>query len=436
MPEKLPKLIEDLLYAEEHRLLNDSIGRAMKRAIGCGVADRFIMDFVDQRVRTHRIRQAFTGPFPMPKLTRGDFLIGLDLRGRPLFCPSQFFGEPSLTVGSTGCGKTTKSRFWLLQLAAKNACWGLDMRKREFAILRPYLARIGVSLRVVPARQLKLNPLQVPYRTDPREYAPLIAEILVSALKSPPRATKLLHATILQVYAECGVLDGTERYPTLFDLRETVAADRGANRQAQQAVLDSLDPVLRSIPEVLAYRYGWTTHALARRHIIFEFGGISETDKDLLVNTLVLGEFVSRISQGISNPKMDLYICCDEAARLVRSSDDCMSDLITVVRGTGVSLDFALQSAELSKSIMSNSPNKFLGRCSSYSDLEVIGASMGLTRDQRRWVTKNLVPGMFVGQLGQGDWREPFVFRIPKMNFKRPNPTEPAHGGPMGTLPG
>jgi hypothetical protein len=301
-----------------------------------------------------------------------------------------------------------------------NGLWLFDFRKREFGLLAPYLERVGVKLNVVPARKLCLNPLQVPYGTDPREYAPNIADALKRVLKLPQRAEKLLHSTILQLQAEFGVRKGSQRYPTLFDLREAVAADKRANPQARQAIVDSLDPVLLSIGDVLCYWYGWTTRELAKRHLVFEFGGISDTDKDLLVNTLILSEFMSRISQGVSNPGMDLFICVDEAARIIGSSEHSIADLISVVRGSGIGLDLSLQSADVTRSVLSNVPNRFVGRVTSHTDLEVVGSSLGLTQEQRRWITRHLVPGTFVGQLGQGAWREPFVLRIPPMRLKRP----------------
>jgi hypothetical protein len=411
MTHKLPNLIEDLLYSEEYHLLDNSVGFALKRAAMLGVADKFVRDTIHQRVERDRIQQATAGPFPVGKMTHGDLVLGLDIYGRPIRCPVQYFNEPSLTVGSTGCGKTTKSRFWMLQLANKvRGLWLFDFRKREMGILRPYLWRLGVDLRVARARDMRVNPLEVPYGTDPRDYAPQATDMLVRVLKSPQRATKLLYAKILQVYAEFGVLEGSCNYPTLFDLRESVAADREANPQARQAIVDSLDPLLVSLGKVLCVRRGWTTNDLARRHIVFELGGIPDTEKDLLLNTLVLGVFASHISRGISNPNMKLLICCDEAARLVGSSDNSVSDLIGVVRGTGIGLDLSVQSSEVSKAILSNTPNKFVGRITSYTDPEAVGSSMGLNQDQRRWLSRNLVPGMFVGQLGQGNWRNPFVF--------------------------
>ena len=91
------------------------------------------------------------------------------------------------------------------------------------------------------------------------------------------------------------------------------------------------------------------------------------------------------------------------------------------VRGTGIGLDLSLQTAQVSKSVLSNTPSKFIGRVASYSDLDVIGSAMGLTQEQRLWMSHHLERGMWVGQLGLGD-RRPFVFRTPKVNFDASSP--------------
>ena len=172
-----------------------------------------------------------------------------------------------------------------------------------------------------------------------------------------------------------------------------------------------------SIGSILRYRLAWKTNELAQKKIVFELGGVSEMDQDLILNTILLGEFSRRISKGISNPRMDLYINCDEAARLVGETDSSISDMIGLVRGTGIGLDLSVQSARVAPSILSNSANKFIGRCSSAADYEIVGSAIGLTREQRRWLATHLVPGLFVGSLGQG-WRHPFLFRIPRMSLK------------------
>lgn len=355
----------------------------------------------------------------MPKRRKGKLILGTYPKNRPVRCPPQYFNEPSLTVGSTGSGKTTKSRFWILQLACLvTGMWLFDLRKREFGLLKPYLARIGVDLAVLPARKLRLDPLQVPEFCDPRDYAPNLSDALVRIFKLPLGAAKLIHKTLLSLYHKFGVLEGSNSYPTLFDLRESVATNKRANAQSREATIASFNPVLASLQEVLCCHYGWITNELAKRRLVFELSGIAETDKDLLLNTLLIGEFMSRIGRGVSNQKMDLWICCDEAARLVSGTDSSISQWIGLIRGTGIGLDLSIQSAQLAHTILSNTPNKFIGRCASATDYDQTGSAIGLTAEQRRWLATHLVPGLFVGSLGQGSWRWPFLFRVPRLNFQ------------------
>jgi hypothetical protein len=416
--EKLPEYIDLLVYAEEFQLLNDRLGRKIKRALRAGIVDQVLLHMLQKRISQHQRQQAFAGPFSLPQRRRGKLVLGLDRQHRPVRCPPQYFNEPSLTVGSTGSGKTTKSRFWILQLARLvTGMWLFDLRKREFGLLKPYLARIGVDLTVLPARQLRQNPMQVPEFCDPRDYAPNLADALVRVLKLPSGAAKLLHQAVLYLYHKFGILDGSKRYPTLFDLRESIIKNKQANAQSRQATIASLDPVLSSLREVLCYHYGWTTGELAKRHLVFELSGIAETDKDLLLNILLLGEFMSRLGRGVSNQNMNLWICCDEAARLVSGTDSSISQYIGLIRGTGIGLDLSIQSAQLAHTILSNTPNKFIGRCACATDYDQIGAAIGLTTEQRRWLPTHLVPGQFVGSLGQGSWRLPFLFQVPRLDF-------------------
>jgi hypothetical protein len=61
-----------------------------------------------------------------------------------------------------------------------------------------------------------------------------------------------------------------------------------------------------------------------------------------------------------------------------------------------------------------------MGRCGSIGEYQAAGKYMGLTNEQINWCAHHMVPGMFVGQVGEGKWRYPFLFRIPKMNPLKP----------------
>ncbi len=413
--------LRELLYAGEHRLLDDDLGRALARIFSAGISDPFASEQLRERVHKHRVAQAFAGAFPLPHLSSGELILGLDVKGRPLRCPMQYLNAHSLTVAGSGSGKTYRSLFMLLQIAPHTrGMWLFDLRKREFCILQPLLRELGIEIIVLPGRELRLNPLQVPLHVEPIDWAPRVADMIVGVLVLPSRSTKLLHTSILELYENHGVLDGATGFPTLPELRDWVARKPQANVPAKQALLDSLDPVLMSIGRSLSYRRGWTSETLANRRIIFEFAGLAETDKDLLLNTLLLAEFTSRVASGTSNRSMDLFVSCDEAARLVAPSRESIgiADLMGLVRGTGIGLDLSVQSSDILPSVLSNTASKFIGRCGAARDSDLIGAAMGLTADQRRWMSMNLRPGLFVGQLGEGRWRYPFLFEVPFIDLQ------------------
>ncbi|MCC6678642.1 MAG: hypothetical protein IT436_16025 [Phycisphaerales bacterium] len=442
---ELPRLVRDLIYARQHGLLDDDVGRAAARAVLAGVGDSFVERLIGDRVFWGKVRGAMSGGFDLPRLGNGEVLLGRDLRGRPVRVPLRSLGAHRLTVGGSGSGKTTLALVIALQVALLvEGFWWFDLRKREGARLRPALARAGVELAVLPARLMRINPLQVPIHVAPVEWASRVADLLVQVLELPPRASKLLHVVVLELYEQFGVASGAERYPTLFDLREAVASKAGANPQAREAFLDSIDPVLLSLgPSVLGYRYGWTTRDLAGHRIVFEFGGLADADQNLLLNTLLWSEFTSRIARGASNVPMDLYVALDEGARLARpgASSGIIAEMLGLVRGAGIGLDLSVQAGDLARSVLSNTAVKCLGRCGSAADYDLIGAAMGLTYEQKQWAKHHLEPGVFIGLLGEGGfednvrgrawgqgWRQgrhPFVFSVPRIGAApEPAPTE------------
>lgn len=424
--DKISGLADDVLFDIREGLLDNDVGQALLSNYRAGVCDSVTAGMLRSMAQRERTRRAFSGtPFRRPKLRRGEVVVGFDTAGDDILMPLQYLNAHCLTVSNTGGGKTTKSRFNVLQIASKvRGMWLLDLRKREFRLLPKYLHRLGIDLLVLPAREMRVNPLQVPLEVDPADWATRAADTLIQVLGLPPRASKLTQIVLHRLYRRFRIFEGAEEFPTLYDLFEEIKTDRQANPQSRLAILDSLSPVLSSLgPEVLAYRRGWSTHDLASMHISLEFAGLAETDKNLLLNFLCLSEFASRVARGISNPKMDLWICCDEASRLCSASGstagaNAISDLIGLVRGTGIGLDLSvLSTSDLAPQVISNCATKIMGRCGSAADYTAAGRSMGLSAEQIQWAQLHLEPGVFIGQLGEGHWRQPFIFRIPKMRL-------------------
>jgi hypothetical protein len=418
---ELEKLIQ---IGSKLGLFDDWEGRQLLNCVHHGIQDSFIVDRIRRRVEGALRRMAISGsPFLLAKLHRGDFVFGFDLSGRELRTYLQFFNAHALVVAGTGSGKTNGSKYRAILIAPHvRGMWLVDLRKHEYRALRPILARMGIDLKIIRCRKFRVNPLQVPWGVEPTEYAAVAADFLVRVFNLPPRASTLLRSTIIKLYTQHGVLQGGDRYPTLFHLFEAVRADRDANAQARQAVLDSLEAVLLALgPEMLAYHRGWDVHELAQQHLVMELTGLPEAAKDLILNYLLAAEFISRVARGISNPRMDLFVAFDEGQRLFsqkRESDsyggNALVDLMGVIRGTGVGVEISvLTTHDLSATIPSLTATKIVGRCGSLVEYQAAGRFLGLDSEQTMWCTHHLVPGLFVGQIGEGGWRYPFVFRVP-----------------------
>jgi hypothetical protein len=448
MSDKFSQLTEDFLYCHHNGLLGDDddeeeekdLVQAMRQIYENGVCDDIVAGMFAHRVSKEKYSQALNGipSFKTPKQTDGDYIVGYGQDNRAIRSYIQYMNAHTLTIAGSGAGKTNLSRFRVLQIANKiKGLWLFDMQKSEYAPMKHLLTESGVHLLVLPARVLCINPLQLHTGVAIQEGIPRIAGMLLQVFELPPRASKLLQSKLFCLYQK--FRPEKNLYPTLYDLFESIKTDKESNPQARMSVLDSMEPILRSLgPEVLAYRYGWPSSELSKRHICFQFAGISEVDKNLLLNSLILSEFTYRISCGISNPLMDLMIVVDEAQRLCSSTDNfsAIANLIGLVRGTGIGLDLSLQSTHsLLPQITSNTASKFLGRCGSIADYEAAGRSMGLDAKQIEWAQMNLEPGMFVGRFGEGSLRHPFVFRVPLIRCPQLADSGQVDLGDLSSLP-
>lgn len=436
---ELPKQVRDVLYAQRHGLVGDAVGGAAVRAFEAGVADDFTRGIISGRVAKHRMARAFGGPFEKPRLGIGEIVLGEDQSGCLARHPLEGQLGNSLTVGGSGCGKTTRSRFMALQVAHHvKGMWLFDCRKSEYALLEPCFHGSGIKLAVLPGAMARINPLQVPWGVDPRAWAARVSDMLVDSLRLPPRADKLLHVKVLDEYERFGVLGGSRNYPTLHDLWESIRTARDSNHAARQAIVDSLAVVLSSLGSaVLGYRVGWSTADLARRHIVFDFSGLADAAQDLLLHTLVLSEFTSRVARGMSNAPLDLYVAVDEASRLVAPSCDrgALIEALGLVRGTGMAVDLSVQSAAVHPTVLSNTANQYIGRCTSALDFDAVAGSMALSADQRAYAHTMLVPGTFITQLGSG-WRFPFILKVPELRLRQAHPAQGCSGSaPPPMLP-
>jgi hypothetical protein len=425
--EILTPLEKDILIGKKLGAFDDFVGQQLLKCISYGIQDKFIVSEIKNRVINSQRRIALSGcPFLPAKLHHGNFVIGYDLWNNKLLTDVQYCNAHTLIVAGTGAGKTNLSKCRVIQIAPLvRGMWLIDIRKKEYRFLRPIFARMGIDLKIVRGHKFCLNPLEVPYGVKPLEYTAVISDLLVKVLNLPPRASTLLKSTIIKLYHLCGILDGGDKFPTLFHLHKAIREDRDANPQARQATLDNLEAILLELgPEMLAYHRGWSVKELAKQYIVMEMSGLTEQGKDLVISTLLTQEFISRIERGISNPSMDLYIAVDEAQKLFCQHRDsssyggnALTDLVGLVRGTGIGLEISvLTTHNLSVGIPNLTATKIVGRCGSEAEYSTAGHFAALNNEQIEWFAHHSVPGLFAAQLGEGNHRYPFLFRIPLLN--------------------
>ena len=95
-------LTQNVLYCDKKDLLDDELGKAILAIYQAGVCDDEIARMFEKRAFKHKFGQAFNAiiPFKTPKLTKGDYVVGLDEKGKELFSYIQYLNANSLTVAS------------------------------------------------------------------------------------------------------------------------------------------------------------------------------------------------------------------------------------------------------------------------------------------------------------------------------------------------
>ncbi|PHS12916.1 MAG: hypothetical protein COA78_07750 [Blastopirellula sp.] len=412
---------QKLLVAQENGLLNDEVGRAVETCFRYGCAGAFENEYLDKITSSHAISMARC-PFANPKgLNQGDFTLGYTLDTKEeIRIPHQWMGSPSLIVGSTGSGKTNTAKYWSEQLG--KICEGtllIDCVKSEMGSLAPSFENGKESqVSVLDTQQLKLNPLMIPDHVSPHAYAGNVADSLVRVLEAPPVARKVIRQSIHGLFDRHNLFSGKiSNYPTLFDLRHFIQNAKQFNSQSRDALLTALDPILISLRGVLSYQQGWNIQSLAKQKIILGLNSCSQADKNLIIETFLFSLFSSRIAQQVSNVDPNILVYLDESSSLLESDDSAISNWIGLIRGVGIALILSNQSAvSISQKILSNIPNLFIGQCSSFADLNVMGSAVGLDAQQKRYLANHLQPGCFLGRLGRGKWRKPFLFTTTLMD--------------------
>jgi hypothetical protein len=425
-------LVEHVRWANEHGGLRGALGDALKSLVlEHGITDTVIEQLVYDQTRPLVWKHASGNlpPFKAAQLSHGDFVLGPDIYGANVYYVLQWLTEHLHIIARSGGGKSTFLVVLVLAIASLGtSVWVTDFYKKTLRRLRKLCARSGVTLVVLRADRWRWNLLQSNLR-DARTHLATVVDLCVRILQLPPRAAIILRQVIHELYCRFGIYEGNKetcRYPTLFDVFEVVRKRSDLNAAAREAILDRLASFLVSVtPHCAAWRRAWSPKDLARFSIIFEFETSSEGVKQLLLESTAYGVFQAEVEQGIPSGPVGLFIAFDDGQRFLSGNGSVefssLAELLGIVRGARIAFCLLTQSSiGMPRSLVPNIGSRFFGVLGSAEDWQLASES-GLTSEQIAWAKLHLEPrGMFIGIVSAAEYREPFLFRVPRLPLDEP----------------
>lgn len=423
--ERYDNFFERLRWARAHGVLNNRLGQSIQNALYANPHDSLARSLAETQIRKlERLNaQGLLAPFKASQLLSGELLVGTDVHGHPIRFPLRWLCAGMLLIANTGGGKSTLISWLASQLALLHrAVWVFEPYKIQLRSLLPLFHRTGVSLSVLPWQSWRWNLLQCG-RRQPRSHLATAIELLVRGLDLPGRASAILRQGLHELYTRFGVWLGQNKtYPTLFHLYEWVHSKTGLNVPARDAILDRLGAFLVALtPQCGAWTCGWDAEDLARFSIIFELRGAAQTVRRLLPQSILANTFQARIDTGLFNGSLKLFVVFEDSQCLFDDANAIsggevskLDELAAIVRGADIGFCPVAQSTiGFSRRLRPNLAIKIFGRLGTHEDLVTLSADCGLNAEQQLFAQQRLVPGLFVGRVGEGDWTEPFLFHVP-----------------------
>jgi hypothetical protein len=419
-------LSEKIAWAKARGAFSSRRGQSLYRLWELGITDPVTLNLIDAEIRPllKLDKAGELPPFQASRLKSGEIGVGQDSFGGWVRWYSRWLTEGTLGISSIGGGKTT----WLLWVAMQLAflpcnIWLSESYKKHLRRLYWPLHRAGIALVILRPCRWKLNPLQADH-VDPQVHFARARDLLARRLDAGVRGAIYLGESLYRLYQRFGIWNGQrEIWPTLFDLCEDLRSAIGLHPAARDAILDRLIAFCVSVtPQAAAYRKAWKPSDLARFNSVIEFDGVSQTVRQVIQESLIFSVFQREVDLGVSNGPLKLFIAFDDSQMLFDVSAQStpgitpLDELAGIIRGMGIAFCVLPQSTVgLSPRLQTNLNNKFMGRLGCAEDYNRLGADMGLSSEQLHWAQLHLQPGWFVGQVGSGDYRKPFLFHSPKL---------------------
>ena len=271
------------------------------------------------------------------------------------------------------------------------------------------------------------NPLIPPDGTDPMIWLKKLIEIIAHSYYLGEGVMFLLQEALNAVYKEAGVYDGkVTQYPTFDDVYRWILEHPVKGRQALW-----MDSTMRAVKSICFGHMGNVVNtsvqpnlaSLLEKNVILELDGLTNADKNLIIESMLLWIHHYRLSQ----PARETFkhaIIIEEAHHILlkkiggRGGEAITDTILREIRELGEAIVLVDQHPSLiSIPALGNTYTTIAMNLKHRSDINAVGASM-LLEDEERDLLGRLPIGTAVVKL-QGRWLEPFVIEIPHKKIKK-----------------
>ncbi|QIB75389.1 ATP-binding protein [Halogeometricum borinquense] len=405
--EALLRMADDAGVPADHRL------REFIRAAGA-VQSRSVARITEQAI-TSRIAQFRGNPFDDsgPETAAAsteqpwmhEVELGVVPTGGRFTLPVDELTKHAKLLGQSGMGKTTAIYQLALELDRLDIPWWAFDLKRDY---RHLADRMDVL--VLPWDQLKINPLEPPTGTDPRQWAQLFADVFGFSAGLLSASKNYTMTRLLELYEDRGVLDDPgpdAEYPSFHEFRDFVAGHDASGQKQHQyrgTVLNRLDAWCSITDGVFDCRRGHDLGELLQRNVVFELENRSRDLQDFMMELLFFKVFQYRMSQNQRDNSLRHVFLLDEGKRVFsvykERQDAAGLPMVDIIAGQmrqfGEGLIVADQEpAKLTDSIRTNTATTMLLPLREAEQFQAVAADMSLSKPQKAWArTLNVGQGI------------------------------------------
>lgn len=339
----------------------------------------------------------------------GEFSIGTDPDGRSLGLTREQVNEHLLLVGMTGRGKTTFFYNLMDTCTAKAVPYMVFDFKNDYRHLAA-----EQDLLVINWRDFKFNPLQPPPGVQPEKWGETLADTFAHATDLLIGSESYFLEQLRFLYHLYDADTTTEQWPSLFELRDLVAADEitkaSPKFKYKERVESRLSMMTGFSGDIFDCSRGYPIDALLDRNVAFELKEPNQYVTNFVVEALLTWIFYYRDAQGQRQGLRHL-IMFDEAKRVFdvnRSRQPAsgyppIDDLVGKIREFGEGLIVAdHEPSKLSDSLKANTNAKLWLTLGSGTDVQEMARTFGLDPEETDF-TRTMQKGEALFKLADRD---------------------------------